>query len=62
MAFIPEVPGFLSHRAANAYIRENGTQFSNLQLAVVRFCDLVAALVQTTTKTELSFKPRKRRD
>lgn len=59
MAFVPDVPGFTSHRAAVAYIQNAGEQFANTQLAVVRFCDFVAPLAHTEVTMELSFKPRK---
>lgn len=58
-AFIPDVPGFQTHREAVSYIRNAGEQFSNCQLAVVRFCDFVAPLAHTEVTMELSFKPRK---
>jgi hypothetical protein len=59
MTFIPDVPGFLNHRTALAYIRNAGEQFSNMQLAVVRFCDFVAPVAHTEVTMELSFKPRR---
>ena len=58
-AFAPDTPGFTGHRAAVSFIRRNGSQFANTQLAVVRFCDLVAPVVTRQVTTELSFKPRK---
>ena len=58
-AFVPDVPGFSTHRAAVSNIRNAGEQFSNMQLAVVRFCDFVAPTARTEVTMELSFKPRK---
>lgn len=59
LAFVPDVPGFATHRSAVAYIRNAGEQFANMQLAVVRFCDFIAPTARTEVTMELSFKPRK---
>lgn len=61
MAFIPDVPGFKTHRQAVSYIKNAGEQFSNTQLAIVRFCDFVAPVAHTEVTMELSFKPRRSR-
>lgn len=60
-AFVPGVPGFPSHRAAVAYLKNRGAEkLSNMQLAIVRFCDFVAPVARTAVTMELAFKPRKK--
>jgi hypothetical protein len=58
LIFPPEVPGFESQRTARLYVKNSGDLFRGMQLAIVRFADLVAVQVQSNPSVELNFKAR----